>query len=392
MKYKNILFIIGKYPNIGGTEKITTVLANYFATIGCNVFISSFIQPRMDLIRELDDRIKFIKLKNPVNSKNNLNILHELLQCESINLIINQFCLPYYTTRLLIKARKGLNCKIISVLHGVPDNSQIVIRVKEKIDTSSGLIKKVIAQCVLYTVEKIIKASIKYVYNNTDAYVVLSKGFIDSFKNYIGIQDSKKLYAISNPITISTDYSVRYSEHKKKQILYVGRMAKENKRVNRIIEAWEEIAKDYPDWNLKLVGGGPQLLELQDYVIKNDIPNVSFTGFVQEEPIKFYKESSILMLTSDLEGFGLVVVEGMAYGVVPVVYGGYASIYEIINEGKSGFITPYPYSKKYTVEKLRELIENPDRLYEMSIAAQDDSKRFSLGKIVEQWGNLINGI
>ena len=69
-------------------------------------------------------------------------------------------------------------------------------------------------------------------------------------------------------------------------------------------------------------------------------------GFQVSPPIQHYKEASIFLLTSDLEGFGLVVIESMSYGVVPVVYGSYEAIYDIIDNGKSGLITPIPYNSQ----------------------------------------------
>lgn len=65
-------------------------------------------------------------------------------------------------------------------------------------------------------------------------------------------------------------------------------------------------------------------------------------------------------MTSDLEGFGLVVIESMSYGVVPVVYGSYEAIYDIIDNGKSGLITPIPYNSQKTIDCISLLIENEE--------------------------------
>ena len=132
----------------------------------------------------------------------------------------------------------------------------------------------------------------------------------------------------------------------------------ENKRVNRIIEVWENIHSQYPQWELILVGDGPHKPLLEKYVEDKSISNVTFVGFIKEEPIQFYKNASIFMLTSDLEGFGLVLIEAMSYGVVPIVYGSYESVYDIIDDNVNGFITPVPYSNTFTTEKLRLLMDN----------------------------------
>jgi len=250
-------------------------------------------------------------------------------------------------------------------------------------------VRKFVARLKLLAIHAIIKASIRYVYRRSDAYVVLSKGFLDTLHAYTGLKRTPKLVAIGNPITIPTDYATDWTVRKKKQILYVGRMDKENKRVNRIVEAWEHVAADYPDWNLVLVGGGPHIDELKDYAAKKSIPRIAFTGFLKEDPIQYYQEPSIFMLTSDLEGFGLVLVEAMAYGVVPIVYGSYVSVFDIIDNGKNGFITSVPYSQAATTVAMRQLMDKPKLLAAMSQAAIVKSKTFALDNILKQWEGLI---
>lgn len=132
----------------------------------------------------------------------------------------------------------------------------------------------------------------------------------------------------------------------------------ENKRVNRIVEAWESLYKKYVDWELILVGDGSHKNTLEDYVRKRNIQRVCFKSFQVDPPIRYYKDASIFLLTSDLEGFGLVITESMSYGVVPIVYGSYEAIYDIIDDGKSGFITPMPYNNQKTVDSISLLIED----------------------------------
>ena len=166
----------------------------------------------------------------------------------------------------------------------------------------------------------------------------------------------------------------------------------ENKRVNRIIDAWDTIARDYPEWELVLIGDGSHKAELMAKIKNNKIPRVHTEGFQEEAPIGFFKDASIYMLTSDLEGFGLVIIESMSYGVVPIVYGSYEAVYDIIEDGKSGFITPMPYSNEKTVEKLRFLIENEDERINMGKNAMERAKLFSVDSVVNQWYSLFHEI
>lgn len=59
---------------------------------------------------------------------------------------------------------------------------------------------------------------------------------------------------------------------------------------------------------------------------------VVFTGW--QDPESFYRDASILCLTSDFEGWGMVLTEAMTFGAVPVAFNSYAAITDIIDDGK----------------------------------------------------------
>ena len=383
----NILFFIGEYPNFGGTERVTTVLANAFTAEGDKVHIVSFKQSKgRDLDVGLSDKVTVHYLHLPVNCKDNDIAFRKILVENKIDVIFNQWCWPFYTARFINKARKGLNIKLLSINHGVPNQCQLLIVARKRFAESLGL-RKIFEALRYFAVSKVVHWSVRYVYRTTDAYIVLSKGFEQVFKDYTGIGNPYKLTYMYNPMTIKTDYSQDYFPFKKKQLLYVGRMDKHSKRVDRMVDAWEVLSKKYPDWNFVLVGDGPHLDELRPEVQRRKIERVEFTGF--EDPIEYYKDSQIFILTSDLEGFGLVVVEAMSYGVIPVVYGNYSSIFEIIDSGENGFITSVPYSRTETVAAISRLIEDRELRRKMSVEAQRKSKVFDLEETVARWKALI---
>lgn len=388
----NILFLYRVYPNYGGVEVVTTVLANRFTKDGHHVTIVSFEQPHMELAGQLDESVKIEKLDYPVISKKNIERLHLLVEKNGIDLIINQWGLPFNTTMLCNKAIKGTKCKLISVLHGSPNTSKVIIKAQDKVKNAANPISRLFYKAAQYAKEEVIKASIRYNCGHNERYILLSNGFIRPLVDYARIKKTGNIIAIGNPVTIPVDLTGFNIEQKKKQLLYVGRMDYENKRVNRIVEAWQDVHKDYPDWELVLVGDGPHKSKLMGYVSDNKIERVRFEGFQVEPPIKYYKDASIFMLTSDLEGFGLVIIESMSYGVVPVVYGSYEAVYDIIRDGYSGFITPFPYDKEYTINKIKFLMDNDGRRKEMAGEAMLDAGKFTIDAISQQWYDVFKKV
>jgi glycosyltransferase involved in cell wall biosynthesis len=237
---------------------------------------------------------------------------------------------------------------------------------------------------------KVTAYNLKYVYKYSDRYVVLSKSFIETFVKLSTIKEASKLITIGNPLTISNEDYHYDPTLKEKIILYVGRIDYSDKRVHRIIEAWEALYEIYSDWKLILVGDGAEKAALENYVHRNKIERVQFKGFTKEPPTPYYIKSSILILTSDLESFGLVLIEAMSFAVVPVVYGSYTTVYDIVKDNKSGFITNMPYSEEEMVIKLRELMNNPNKRSQMAEQALIESKNFNLEMVLNQWENLFD--
>lgn len=388
----NIAFLYRIYPNYGGVEVVTTILANKFVADGHNVTIISFEKGKEELLEQLDDSINVEMLRYPVLCSDNVRRLHQIVVDNDIDIFVNQWGLPFKTTMLCNKAIRGTKCKLVSVLHGSPNTSKVIIKAEDKVKQAGNAISRCVYKTLLYAKNDVIKRSIRYAVRHNERYVLLSNAFIEPLIEYAKIKDASNVTAIGNPITVPVDSQGFSLANKKKQLLYVGRMDYENKRVNRIVEAWEKLYGQYTDWELVLVGDGPHKKALTKYVADNGIERVRFEGFRKEPPISFYKDASIFLLTSDLEGFGLVIIESMSYGVVPIVYGSYEAVYDIIRDGVSGYITTKPYSREATIDRLRLLMDNREKREEMAKAAMADAAKFTIESISQQWYYMFDRV
>jgi glycosyltransferase involved in cell wall biosynthesis len=100
----------------------------------------------------------------------------------------------------------------------------------------------------------------------------------------------------------------------------------------------------------------------------------------------------LLILTSEYEGFPLVLAEAMSFGVIPVVYGSYSAVYDIISDGVDGVILPYNkkgYDTEFATEKMKELMLDADKRNNLAQAAIITSKRYSVESIVDSWNKLF---
>ena len=100
----------------------------------------------------------------------------------------------------------------------------------------------------------------------------------------------------------------------------------------------------------------------------------------------------MLILASEFEGFPLVLAECMSFGVVPVVYGSYSAVYDIIEDGKDGLIIPKTnegFNAVAMAEKMAVVMIDMRRLQQMALAAIQKSKNYSIDKIYQQWMGVI---
>lgn len=385
----NILFLIGKYPNYGGVESVTTILANAFVSKNMNVFIASFEQTIQDLDIGLSKEVELIKLSYPVLSRTNIKILQKIVNSKNIDFIINQWCLPLHVTYFCKLVIKGTECKLLAVHHNTPDKNSRIVDVELALEKNgSSKSKKLVLKMKHKLIDWLTKVSLRYVYKNSLHYIVLSPSFINIFTQVTGISDSSKLISITNPITIDKA-GFKYNQNRKeKLIIYVGRIDYNQKRVIRIIEIWERLFNQFPEWHLKIIGDGPEKKHLESEASKRKLSRITFEGF--QNPAIYYQKASVLLLISDYEGFPLVLAEAMTFGTIPVVLGSYSAVYDIVTNNLNGLIVTPPYEIEKFVNVLATLIDDESTLKIMANAAIVKADEFNLDKIVNQWELLFH--
>lgn len=387
----NILFLM-KVFEVGGQEVVTSTLAQSFVSHGHSVTIVSFKQPNPLMLERLDKRIEVFTLGEFRYSKDNVERLRFILINKQINIVINQWGLPYIPAKVLDKARKGLAIKTITVYHNSPDSNARIKEVEIVLLQTTNHLKRWMLQCKKFAFKQITSQSMRYVYNHSDLYMVLSPSFIDKFKDFTGIKRPNHLIVQTNPVTVDASNYVFSIEKKWKEIIYMGRIDYNQKRVYRVIDTWSVLERQFPDWQLTVVGDGPERKKLEHQAKDLGLQHVCFEGFQSPKP--YYERASILILTSEYEGFPLVLAEGMSFGVVPVVYGSYSAVYDIIKHKENGMIVQ-PQNGKFEVNEMAKqlafVIENESKRNEMAQNAILTSKRdYSLENIYRSWKEVFD--
>lgn len=221
--------------------------------------------------------------------------------------------------------------------------------------------------------KKAVKTILKYS-DKINRIILLTPYFVEEGKK-LGITNSTYM---NNPVRIK---STKNNNLDSKNIVFIGRIAPE-KRVDKLVDIFNETKLCDSGWNLNIYGTG----DTSEFNVQKNVNIMGGTNNVQ----KVLENSSILALTSDYEGFPMVILEAYACGVPVIVYDYGVSAKELIIDGKTGFIISKGDKKAY-IKKLKYLCENSVARKEMGKNAKMEVKKYYPEEIAKRWYKLFRG-
>lgn len=175
--------------------------------------------------------------------------------------------------------------------------------------------------------------------------------------------------------------------YKKPCVVMVGRLDPQ-KRCDLLIDAHAQLRREGLDVDLVIVGEGGQRGALEQQVDRLGIRDcVHFAGF-QSNPYPFIKNAKVLALSSEFEGFGLVLVEAMVCGTPIVSTDCPSGPREVLQDGACGVLVP-PGDVGAFATALKNILTDHSAAAGMAERARDRAQLFSIQKSSEEWEKLL---
>ena len=188
------------------------------------------------------------------------------------------------------------------------------------------------------------------------------------------------------PNVVHLNRSGRYSDCKSKSVIFVGRLCLQ-KDIHSLLRIWSLVHQRHPDWQLQLFGAYGEEQETVLPVISEMDANI-IVHEPTKEIFKCYLESSIFLLTSLYEPFGLVLPEAMSCGLPIVAFDCPYGPVDIITDGQDGFLIKNRDVNAFA-DKVCRLIESPELRKKMGQAGIRSAQRFDASCIMPMWKDLF---
>ena len=358
-----IAYILKRFWYPAGMERVITIRANVLCEEYDITIVTHNQYPHKDFY-ELDKRVHRKDLI--CSDKDYKTVLTDYLRKSKFDITVSTGGAEFF------------------FLYSVKDGSKKIFEFHFSFDISNvwcGNIKNPIKRW-LYIKGQTLKRI--YFARKYDIMVVLSKTDMKKWKRFC-----RNVTFIYNPLTISTN---QISQCNTNKVIAVGRI-QEQKGFDMLVDVWNIVNKRYPDWILNIYGDGSdeKISALQKQINDKGLQLSVLLKGKTDDIVSKYLDSSIFVLSSRDEAFGLVITEAEACGLPIVAFNCPSAPAELIEDGTNGYLIKLG-DIEGMAQKICLLIEDSILRGSMGFASVKLSKRFELSIIIEHWKSLYQEV
>lgn len=356
---KKVCFLVGNMNLSGGTERVTSLIANELVKSGYQITILSIFG---------GDKPFF-------NLNSNIEI---------ITIFKNEVSLKIFFIPLVIKIREYIKKSNIDSLV-VVDSISCVFTIPALWGLS---IKHICWEHFNFNINLGIKfrdIGRKWAAKKCDYVVTLTQRDKDLWENNIN-NVKAKILTINNPST--PNYRKSLPKLSNKTFLAVGRLIN-LKGFDLLIEAWALVCQNNGDWILRIVGSGEEETNLKN--IARSLGIIERVDFVPNtsDIDSYYEAASFFCLSSRFEGLPMVLLEAQSYGLPVISFDCETGPSEIITNDLNGFLIPSNSILELSKSLMNCCSMSTEDYLKMCNASINNINRFKISYIINKWINIL---
>ena len=367
-----LIFIANILNPVGGLERTLADKSNWMVAQGHEVLLLTYMQGHEPIYYPLDKRVQHVDLDTPLYKMYQVPPYARFWKYQKIHRTFRRRLSDVITSfkpdviSITIPNTEDFVYDMLRVAKGVR------ICIESHLASSFHLLNKPFTERFIYRLFPPIKA-----YRRCDLLISLTQFDAKSWSD----RGVKNVTIIPNPVTQYSD-QLPVVQRKPGRIIAVGRMYKQ-KRFNRLIDAFSIIAEKHPSWTLDIYGEGPLREDLQMHIESLGLQERIHLNEPTHDIYAEYLRSEFFVLSSDFEGFGLVIVEAMACGI-PVVstdcpYGPS----EIVEDGKTGLLAKMEVQD--LADKMEWMIIHTKEREKMGQMARQVAAKYKMENVMKEW-------
>ena len=224
---------------------------------------------------------------------------------------------------------------------------------------------------------------------NIDTLVLVSDNLRNFYKKEMKNKNYKcKCVFIPNMLDMIPDSVSTLDDTR---IISVGRLSREKGFVD-LVDVYKEYKDKNPNtkWYLDIVGNGSERNKIADKIYTYGLnKDITMHGYLKKKELnELFHESSIYLMTSYTESFGIVLIEAMSHGIPCIAFTSAEGANDLIIDGYNGYLIP---NRDYNlmIEKLEELANNKEKRLELGKNARSFSLKYSSDNIKKEWLDLL---
>ncbi|MGL5355929.1 MAG: glycosyltransferase family 4 protein [Cetobacterium sp.] len=189
---------------------------------------------------------------------------------------------------------------------------------------------------------------------------------------------------------LNTFQNNKKNDLKNKIVLNIGRYT-DDKQQDTLIEIWNELFKKQKTigWKLHIVGKGENEEKLKQQIKKYGLQEEVKLLPPKKEVNEYFEEASIFAFTSRYEGFGMVLLEAMSFGIPCISFDCPSGPRDIIQNNYTGYLISN-FSKELYIKKLYKLINNFEQRKKMQFKINHFLKKWNNEDILKKWFEILN--